>query len=254
MSILEILIAMACGFLAGCINTLSGNGSIITLGIMTEFLGLSPQIANGTNRIGLLSQGISSLIAFNNHSKIKIGDSKVYIITGIVGAIGGALTAVYISPQAFHNVYKLLMILMLVLILVKPEKWLSKQKSPIRLSAWLHIPLFLVLGFYGGFIQLGMGVFFVFIMSYVLRFNIIESNIIKIIMVSSYTFLIILIFQWNQMIDWKIGLIIAAGQSLGGYLMAMYATRINNIDKFVYYLFVFVVSLTLAKMFLQEYL
>ncbi|NOT37878.1 MAG: sulfite exporter TauE/SafE family protein [Saprospiraceae bacterium] len=113
--------------------------------------------------------------------------------------------------------------------------------------------MFFILGFYGGFIQLGMGVFFIFIMTYLLNFDIIKSNIIKIIMVSSYTILIILIFQWNQMIDWKVGLTIAIGQSTGGYLMAHFSSRMKNLEKFVYYLFIGVVSLTLCKMVIYEY-
>lgn len=37
----EIFIAITGGFLAGVINTFAGNGSTITLGILTEVLGLS---------------------------------------------------------------------------------------------------------------------------------------------------------------------------------------------------------------------
>ncbi|NOT37849.1 MAG: sulfite exporter TauE/SafE family protein [Saprospiraceae bacterium] len=254
MSWFEIIIAISGGFLAGVINTLSGNGSIITLGLMTEFLGMPPQIANGTNRIGLLSQGVFSLLAFKKMNKLEVGNTKPYILTGIIGAIAGAITAVYISPDFFNGIYKLLMVLMLILIIAKPEKWLSQHKSQAHLSAWIHIPLFFILGFYGGFIQLGMGVFFIFIMTYLLNFDIIKSNIIKIIMVSSYTILIILIFQWNQMIDWKVGLTIAIGQSTGGYLMAHFSSRMKNLEKFVYYLFIGVVSLTLCKMVIYEYL
>ena len=41
------------GVIAGIINTLAGNGSVITLSLCTEWVGLSPSIANGTNRLGV---------------------------------------------------------------------------------------------------------------------------------------------------------------------------------------------------------
>ena len=56
------------------------------------------------------------------------------------------------------------------------------------------------------------------------------------------------------MIDWRVGITIALGQSLGGFLMAYYSTRIKNLEKFVYYLFLTVVSLTLTKMIWEEFI
>jgi uncharacterized membrane protein YfcA len=57
MSDIQIYIVASCGALfAGAINTLAGNGSAITLSILTELLGLTPNIANGTNRLGIFTQ------------------------------------------------------------------------------------------------------------------------------------------------------------------------------------------------------
>ncbi len=167
MSSIEIIITILGGFLAGCINTLSGNGSIITLGIMTELLGMNPQLANGTNRIGLLSQGIFSLVAFKKNHDLKVGDKGIFIMIGILAALCGAWTSVYIDPKAFKIVYKFLMVIMLIIIILKPEKYFVKNKNPIQLPSYLYVILFAILGFYGGFIQLGMGVIFIISLSLV---------------------------------------------------------------------------------------
>jgi uncharacterized membrane protein YfcA len=45
-------IAIIGSAVAGSINTLAGNGSAITLTILTELLGLPGNMANGTNRVG----------------------------------------------------------------------------------------------------------------------------------------------------------------------------------------------------------
>lgn len=49
MTLTEILVLLALGSVAGFINVLSAGGSMITLPLLM-FLGLPPQVANGTNR------------------------------------------------------------------------------------------------------------------------------------------------------------------------------------------------------------
>jgi uncharacterized membrane protein YfcA len=56
-------IAVLGGFVAGIINTLAGNGSAITLSILTEVIGLPGNLANGTNRVGVLMQGIAGTLS-----------------------------------------------------------------------------------------------------------------------------------------------------------------------------------------------
>ena len=52
---IQLRISMCSGFLAGVINTLAGGGSLFTLPVLI-FLGLPPQVANGTNRIAIVVQ------------------------------------------------------------------------------------------------------------------------------------------------------------------------------------------------------
>jgi len=54
---------VAGGFAAGVINTLAGGGSLITVGLLV-FLGLPGTLANGTNRIGVLVQNLTSAWRF----------------------------------------------------------------------------------------------------------------------------------------------------------------------------------------------
>ena len=51
------IIIFISGLIAGVINTLAGGGSLLTLPILI-FSGLPPNIANGTNRVGILIQAI----------------------------------------------------------------------------------------------------------------------------------------------------------------------------------------------------
>ena len=60
----EYLIAILGGAFAGVINTLAGNGSAITLTILTELIGLPGNLANGTNRVGIFTQSLFGVWAF----------------------------------------------------------------------------------------------------------------------------------------------------------------------------------------------
>ena len=42
------------GFLAGVMNTLAGYGSMISLSLLMDVIGLPPNVANGTNRVNVL--------------------------------------------------------------------------------------------------------------------------------------------------------------------------------------------------------
>jgi len=61
--ITDILLCIAAGLFAGVLNTIAGSGSVVTLSLLS-FLGLPANIANGTNRIGLLFQSSASSLKF----------------------------------------------------------------------------------------------------------------------------------------------------------------------------------------------
>ena len=69
-------IAIMGALIAGGINTLAGNGSAITLTILTEILGLPPNIANGTNRIGIFTQSAIASLVFYKNKKLNVNRNK----------------------------------------------------------------------------------------------------------------------------------------------------------------------------------
>ena len=249
MEIHHIIIAVAGGLVAGVLNTLAGNGSAITLTILTELLGLPGNTANGTNRVGVLAQSLTGSYTFYKNDKLDLGRSKLVITIITLGAIGGVLTAVWVSNEQFIEVFRFLMVAMLFVILVKPKRWLQKSDPNKQVNYMLAIPMYLALGFYGGFIQMGMGVFFLATMVLVARYDLIEANAVKGFVVGLYTILVVAIFQWKGLIDWRIGLILASGQAVGGWLAARFASRYPQADVWAYRLLVLVVLVAIVKLF-----
>lgn len=96
---------------------------------------------------------------------------------------------------------------------------------------------------------MGMGIFFLAVMVLAARYSLTESNAVKAAMVGIYTLLAIIIFQWQGLIDWRIGLLMAIGQTAGGYLTALYAARSPEANKWAHRVLVAVVILSILKMF-----
>lgn len=249
MDIYQYIIAIIGGAFAGVINTMAGNGSAITLTILTEVIGLPPNVANGTNRVGVLTQGWAATYAFYKNGRLDLKKSKLYIIFTIIGAVVGVLVATQVSNAQFKTVFSYLMILMLFVILVKPKRWLRETNEAVKPNPFIAVPLFLALGFYGGFIQMGMGIFFLAAMVLGAKYSLMDGNAIKSFVVAAYTILVIAIFQYKGLIDWKVGAILAIGQTAGGYLTAHYASRYKQANVWAHRLLVVVVILAIAKLF-----
>lgn len=243
------LIAVVGAFLAGCVNTLAGNGSAITLTILMELLGLPPDVANGTNRIGILAQGTAGTYAFKREGKLD-GNIDWRVIGMVsIGALIGMYLSVQVSPEGYKSFFRYMLVVMLIVILVNPKRWLSAQEDRPPLANWIAIPLYLILGIYGGFIQMGMGVFFLAILVLISRYDIINANILKGVTITVYTVAAVAFFAWKGLIDWQIGLLMASGQLSGGFLTATYASRYPQANVWAYRLLVVVIIGAIMKAF-----
>ncbi|MEE9374231.1 MAG: sulfite exporter TauE/SafE family protein [Saprospiraceae bacterium] len=249
LSILQIIVAIIGGLLAGIINTLAGNGSAITLSILTELMGLPANVANGTNRVGILMQGLSANYAFIKNKKVDFAKSKTMIIWMTLGAVLGVYVAINISNAQFKEVFKFLLIVLFFVVLIKPKKWMSEVSDYRNVPAFVSIPLYICLGFYGGFIQMGMGVLFLAVTVLLLGYNLIESNAIKNLVVFLYHIVVIAIFQYQGLIDWKVGGVIGIGQMTGGYLAAQYASTFPNAQIWAYRLLIVVMVIAILSVF-----
>ena len=252
--LLDYTIAFVGALLAGGINTLSGNGSAITLTILMEVIGLPPDVANGTNRLGILSNGLAATFGFHQKGRFEVTEGRrrdMYRIVGIttLGAVLGVYLSLITSNAVFRDIFRYLLIVMLGVILVKPKRWLVAPQGEPYVSLWLSVPLFFALGVYGGFIQMGMGVFFLAVMVLVAKYEIIQANVVKVLVVTIYTALAVAIFAWRGVISWEIGLLMAVGQMIGGYLTARFAATHPKAGLYAYRLLIVVIIAAIAKAF-----
>ncbi len=248
LSIYQILIAIGGGFLAGVINTLAGNGSAITLPILMFVLGLPPNVANGTNRIGVLTQGIIGSTTFYRHKMFHPKEHPIIIIPVFLGAMIGMWLAIHVSPAAFKQVFGYLLIIMFFVVLAHPRRWLHPTKKPV--SPWVQVLIMIGLGVYGGFIQMGMGIFFLATTVLLSGIHIIRANALKVFVVTTYTLVLLIVFHMKGMVDWRIGSLLAIGQGAGGWITARWASKYPHADVWAYRLLLLTMVWAVVRIFL----
>ena len=245
---LYALIAI-CGAFSGFVATLAGLGSVLTLYVLIEVVGLDADIANGTNRIGIMAMTLMALPTFYKKGHLNFKKSWWIILSIFIGALGGAiLAAKYVDNADFKDIFKYLLLLMLVMVLTNPKKWIRVTDYNYEMSKWL-LPIFVLMGFYAGFIQVGTGVFFVVFLALAGRYSLVDANGIKLAAIALYTLACIGIFALENKINWQIGIVLATGQGLGAYIAAKFATTYPKSNGFVRYLLIVMLIVAIIQMF-----
>ena len=224
-SIVEIGLLIFVGFVAGSINTIAGGGSLLTLPVLI-FLGLPPNIANGTNRIAILFQNVFTTAGFKSKGVTTFPFSIYVGISALIGSILGAQLAVDINGDTFNKILAIIMVLVVSYMVFKPtsiQLYTIEKKSGKNL--WLSIFIFFFVGVYGGFIQAGVGFIMLLVLSSINNFSLVKSNAIKVMVVLIYTIAAVAVFAYNDKIDWKIGLTLALGNSIGGWVTSRWSVK-----------------------------
>ncbi|MBW1771925.1 MAG: sulfite exporter TauE/SafE family protein [Deltaproteobacteria bacterium] len=214
---------IAAGFGCGFINTLAGSGSLISLPVLI-FLGLPANMANGTNRVGILIQTVVSLRSFKKQNMLDFRGGIMLALPAIVGAIIGAQIAVNLDEQMLRRVIGALMVVMLVFILARPKRWLKGQLEVLgRRPRALELVIFFFIGAYGGFIQAGVGIFLLAGLVLGVGYDLVRANAVKVLIVLCFTAFAMVVFMINGQILWGMGLLLAVGNAGGGWLAAKLA-------------------------------
>ncbi len=222
---------------------------MITLTLLMELLGMPPDLANGTNRVGIMAQAIPATAIFARQGELRLSRDKYVIIWSMLGAIAGVSMVLLVSNEIFRSVYSYLLIILFIVVLARPKRWLSSKEVVHQRHPAIRAALYFVLGVYGGFIQMGMGVFCLVVFVLIEGRKIMQANALKILIIGLYTAVVVGVFHWKGLINWRVGLLMAIGQALGGTVAPWLAGRLKNVDHFAYYLLVLMMVIAIIKVF-----
>jgi uncharacterized protein len=239
---LELLILFGVGIIAGVINVMAGGGSSLTLPALI-FIGLDSSVANGTNRIGILLQSVSATLSYRKAKISEMEKSMKLAALTLPGAVLGALISLKIGNEWFDRILGLVMIGIILSMLV-PQKFEVITNGEKK--SWLIYPVMFGIGFYGGFVQVGVGFLIMAALYHLLKMNLIRVNMHKVFITMLFTVPALIIFIWTGNVSWKLGLSLAAGNAIGAWWAARFSIKGGEkIVRYVMVLAIFIIALKL---------
>ena len=222
--LLKLVLLFVVGSMAGFINVMAGGGSTITLPILI-LLGLDPSLANGTNRLGIIAQTLSAVVSFRQE---KFHDFKLSLrLTAFTlpGAIAGAIIATRISDNLFQKILAFVLIAVTISMFLKTTNKGKSESDHKAKSSWLIYPAMLAIGFYGGFMQVGVGFMLMASLYHLMRLDLIRVNMHKVFIIFVYTIPAFLVFLLTGNVEWGFGLILAVGMAFGAWWAAKISVK-----------------------------
>lgn len=243
-----VALLLATGLIAGFINTLAGGGSMLTLPALM-MLGMPADVANATNRIGVLLQSLTGAKGFHDADRLDAPAIVPVLIPTLIGALIGSLAASYLPVWLLKPVLLVSMVAMALIMLVRPTVVAPPEGTEARRLAD-HPPaalgLFLA-GVYGGFVQAGVGFILIAALAGGLRYDLVRTNALKMVCTAAFSVVALAVFIARDQVLWIPGLVLAAGTVVGAMASVRFAISVPQ-TTLKWILFV-MVSLTCAAAF-----
>ena len=100
-SLFTVSLLIVTGLIAGVINTLAGGGSNLTIPALMV-MGLPADIANATNRVGVLLQSVAGVRGFHRHGKLDPRHTPPVLVEE-TKQDGGEETWIYYNTTKFSG-------------------------------------------------------------------------------------------------------------------------------------------------------
>ncbi|MBD3648730.1 MAG: sulfite exporter TauE/SafE family protein, partial [Pseudomonadales bacterium] len=183
-----VALLLGAGLIAGFINTLAGGGSMLTLPALM-MLGMPADVANGTNRIGVLLQSVAGAKGFHDADRLDAAAIGPVLVPTLLGALVGALAASYLPVWLLKPVLLGSMVIMAPVMLIRPSVVAPPEGTEARRlkdHPSAGAGLFLA-GVYGGFVQAGVGFILIAALAGGLRYDLVRTNALKMVCTASFS-------------------------------------------------------------------
>ncbi len=216
---LELILLTITGVATGFLNVMAGGGSMLSVPIMI-FLGVPGTIANGTNRLAILPQNISAVWAFYRKGFSNFKLSLSLGACTIPGTLIGANLAAKVPSDQFNVLLAVIMVIVLIIMALPQPKTLQQNQTPTKARLIAGHLLMVLIGFWGGFIHIGVGFLLMPALNRVMQLDLITTNAHKVFIVLCYTVVAIAVFASQLDLIWEYGVALGIGTWTGAWLAA----------------------------------
>lgn len=227
LSLLNGAALLVAGLIGGFINTLAGGGSMLTLPALM-MLGMPADIANATNRVGVLLQSLTGAKGFRDNDRLDSSAIPPILLPTLGGALVGSLAASYLPVWLLKPTLLAAMVSMALVMLLRPEVVAPPDGTvPFRVKEkpLAALGLFFA-GVYGGFVQAGVGFILIAALAGGLRYDLVRSNALKLVCTAAFSVVALAVFILRDQVLWLPGLMLAGGTVVGAMLSVRFAIHV----------------------------
>ena len=212
----------ATAVLTGFIDAVAGGGGLIMLPALL-FSGASPIQALATNK---LQSVFGTAVATRNYARaglVNWRDHKLAMVLVFIGATAGVLLVQTVDAGVLSLIIPLLLMSVAVYVLVSPR--MTDDDAHHRLSERGYAPVGGLIGLYDGFFGPGTGSFFTTSLVALRGYGLTRATGVTKLLNFTSNVASVLFFALGGKMLWLLGLCMAAGAMLGGWLGSHSAIR-----------------------------
>ncbi|HDC9687564.1 TPA: TSUP family transporter [Staphylococcus aureus] len=236
-----IIIIILFGFIAAFIDSVVGGGGLISTPALLA-IGLPPSVALGTNKLASSFGSLTSTIKF-----IRSGKVDLFVVFGFVflASACGAYIATMVPSQILKPLIIIALSSVFIFTLLKKDWGNTRTFTQFTFKkAIIFAALFILIGFYDGFVGGGTGSFMLFVLL-VFGFDFLSAaGNAKVLNFASNIGALVLFMVLGQ-VDYVIGLIMAISMIAGSYAGAHFA--IKQGVGYVKVLFIIITAILILK-------
>jgi len=207
------------GAAAGIVNAMAGGGSSLTVPLLV-LAGVPGNEANGSNRVGILAQSITTAWSFHDQGVTAYREARAVLLPVALGSFVGAYGVSQLADETFEKSFAILMLPVMFLSIRHPKPRVDAE--PWRPAVTFLV--FLAIGVYGGAVQAGVGLV---LLAALTRsgIDLVTANVIKVIVTIGVTVMALPMFIAQGKVRWGPAIVLAVGLAIGGWIGARIAVR-----------------------------
>ncbi len=218
--------------IAGAINSVAGGGSLISFPALIAF-GIPPIPANATNTAAMWPGSLSSAIAYRRDTALYRTLLITLLVPSIVGGLLGAVVLIITPPELFDHLVPFLVLFATLLFAFRDRftRLFKFGNGTENVGTLGHVWGFLFQLFvatYGGYFGAGIGILMLGSLSVMGLRDIHRMNGLKTILGTLINVLAFLFFALKGYVVWDLGILMAIGAIVGGYVGARTAKQVDQ--------------------------
>ncbi len=227
---LSMPILVIAGLLAGMINAIAGGGTLLSFPALV-WLGVPPVMANATATLTALPGYIGSAWAYRGDIRAEgsLGLGSIIVVAALGGLAGAGL--LLITPgEAFVGIVPWLLLTATLLFAAGPRVVATVRARGLTIGPVLSaFAVFLVAG-YGGYFNGGLGIMLLAVFSLIGFQNLHGMNGLKNLLSAVLSLVSVTTYATAGLIAWEAAAVLAVATTVGGYIGARQARRIQHTE------------------------